>query len=69
MAPRAARSSGRPTDCFSAIVSYIPFGVANMDKTWVGAMQVIPWPGGFDGGWVTPNLDGKIKGAPGTRRR
>jgi hypothetical protein len=32
---------------------------------WVGDLRVIPQPGAFYGGWVTPNLDGKIKGAQG----
>ncbi|MCC6007972.1 MAG: DUF427 domain-containing protein [Rhodobacteraceae bacterium] len=32
----------------------------------VGDVRVEPQPGGFYGGWVTPNLRGTIKGAPGT---
>ena len=31
------------------------------------AVSVIPQPGNFYGDWVTPNLTGQIKGAPGTR--
>ena len=31
------------------------------------ALTVIPQPGNFYGGWVTPNLNGQIKGAPGTQ--
>jgi len=38
-----------------------------MDEAWVGDLRVIPQPGSFYGGWVTPNLDGQIKGAPGTQ--
>ena len=38
-----------------------------MDEAWVGDLRVIPQPGNFYGGWVTPNLDGQIKGAPGTQ--
>jgi hypothetical protein len=38
-----------------------------MDEAWVGDVRVLPQPGDFYGGWVTPNLTGRIKGAPGTR--
>lgn len=29
-----------------------------------GDLRVIPQLGGFYGGWITPNLGGKIKRAP-----
>jgi uncharacterized protein (DUF427 family) len=32
----------------------------------VGDLRVTPQPGDFYGGWVTPNLTGRIKGAAGT---
>ncbi len=38
-----------------------------MDEAWVGEQSVIPQPGDFYGGWITPTLDGQIKGAPGTK--
>jgi hypothetical protein len=38
-----------------------------MDEAWVGRLCVIPHPSDFYGGWVTPNLDGQIKHAPGHR--
>jgi len=38
-----------------------------MDECRVGDVVVIPQPGDFYGGWVTPNLDGIVKGGPGTR--
>jgi hypothetical protein len=38
-----------------------------MEEAWVGDTRVTPQPGDFYGGWDTPNLDGLIKGAPGTR--
>ncbi|MFN3147964.1 MAG: hypothetical protein ACE368_23390 [Paracoccaceae bacterium] len=37
-----------------------------MDECRVGDVVASPQPGGFYGGWVTPNLEGRIKGAPGT---
>ena len=32
----------------------------------VGGTPVAPQPGGFYGGWVTPELVGPFKGAPGS---
>jgi uncharacterized protein (DUF427 family) len=32
----------------------------------VGSVRVLPQPGGFYGGWVTPELVGPFKGEPGT---
>ena len=43
------------------------FYAGQMDEAWVGNVRVISQPGDFYGGWVTPNLEGRIKGAPGTQ--
>ena len=32
----------------------------------VGGAHVVPQPGGFYGGWITPDLAGPFKGAPGS---
>jgi len=37
-----------------------------MDACFVAGERVVPQPGNFYGGWVTSNLEGAIKGAPGT---
>jgi uncharacterized protein (DUF427 family) len=66
-APRAAWSYANPTDRFADLAGYIAFYAGLMDEAWVGDARVLPQPGDFYGGWVTPNLDGAIKGAPGTR--
>lgn len=42
------------------------FYAVNVNEAWVDDVKVIPQPGDFYGGWVTPNLEGRIKGAPGT---
>ncbi len=65
-APRAAWSYARPTGRFAALAGYVAFYAALMQDIRVGDLKVIPQPGNFYGGWVTPNLDGQIKGAPGT---
>ncbi|MEM8732404.1 MAG: DUF427 domain-containing protein [Pseudomonadota bacterium] len=65
-APRAAWSYAAPTARFAAIAGYLAFYATSMDACFVGDERVIPQPGNFYGGWVTANLSGDIKGAPGT---
>ena len=65
-AARAAWSYDRPTATFAALAGHVAFYAGQMDAAWVGDQRVIPQPGDFYGGWVTPNLDGQIKGAAGT---
>ena len=64
---RAAWSYDRPTAGFAPLAGYLAFYAGLMGEVFVGEVRVIPQPGDFYGGWVTPNLDGRIKGAPGTR--
>lgn len=56
-----------PTPGFAALAGYVAFYAGKLDEAWVGDQRVLPQPGDFYGGWVTPNLDGRIKGGPGTR--
>ncbi|WP_151671932.1 DUF427 domain-containing protein [Nitrincola schmidtii] len=63
---RAAWTYENPTQTFTPIAGYIAFYAGKVDEAWVGDVKVIPQPGDFYGGWVTPNLEGRIKGAPGT---
>ena len=67
-APRAAWSYDRPTPRFADLAGHIAFYAGLMDEAWVGDLRVMPQPGDFYGGWVTANLDGQVKGAPGTTR-
>jgi uncharacterized protein (DUF427 family) len=67
IAPRAAWAYDRPTAGFAALAGHIALYAAQMGEAWVGDSRVIPQPGNFYGGWVTPNLEGRIKGAPGTQ--
>ena len=66
-ATRAAWAYDKPTARFAALAGYVAFYAGLMEEVWVGDLRVIPQPGSFYGGWVTPNLDGQIKGAPGTQ--
>ena len=63
---RAAWSYPNPTPDFAPIAGFVAFYPGQMEACFVGEMQVRAQPGDFYGGWVTPNLDGIVKGAPGT---
>jgi uncharacterized protein (DUF427 family) len=65
--PKAAWSYPAPTAAFAPIAGFLAFYPGQMDACWVGDVQVTPQPGDFYGGWVTPNLQGTVKGGPGTR--
>ncbi len=67
VAQSAAWSYEKPSSTFQHIAGYLAFYAGKMSACFVGDVRVIPQPGDFYGGWVTPNLTGKIKGAPGTR--
>ena len=55
-----------PTSAFAAIADHLAVYPQAMDACFVGDEQATPQPGGFYGGWVTRNLLGPFKGAPGT---
>jgi uncharacterized protein (DUF427 family) len=61
-----AWSYPRPMADFEAIAGWLAFYAGKVDSARVGDMKAEPQPGGFYGGWVTPDLAGPIKGGPGT---
>ena len=65
-AEAAAWTYRRPTPGFAPIADHVAFYAEPMEACFVGDERVIPQPGNFYGGWVTANLTGPIKGAPGT---
>ena len=65
-APRAAWSYARPTPRFAALRDHLAFYATSMEACLVGDEPVIAQPGDFYGGWVTGDLDGIVKGGPGT---
>jgi len=65
-ARNAAWAYPAPTARFAAIKDYLAFYAGSLDAAGVGSLKVQPQPGDFYGGWVTPNLSGRIKGALGT---
>ena len=65
-AAAAAWTYPSPFRPFGALAGWLAFMPAAMDECRVGAHRVEPQPGGFYGGWITPELTGPFKGAPGT---
>ncbi len=55
-----------PTAPFAALRDHLAVYPAAMDRCTVEGETVTPQPGGFYGGWITDNLRGPFKGAPGT---
>lgn len=67
VAQAAAWSYARPTPRFAALAGFVAFYPGLMEACLVGGVQVTPQPGDFYGGWVTPNLQGIVKGDAATR--
>jgi uncharacterized protein (DUF427 family) len=63
---RAAWSYPEPGAAFRPIAGYVAFYPSRMDACWVNDEQVTAQKGDFYGGWITSNVRGPFKGAPGT---
>lgn len=64
--PDSAWFYANPTPTFAGIQNYIAFYPSRMDACIVNGEPVTPQPGDFYGGWITKNIVGPFKGAPGT---
>ncbi len=62
----AAWSYPRPTPTFAPIANYLAFYPSKVDRCLVDGVEVQAQPGDFYGGWITPDVIGPFKGAPGT---
>jgi uncharacterized protein (DUF427 family) len=62
----AAWTYRSPTRSFSALAGHWAFYAQKLDECWIDDERVIGNEGGFYGGWVTANVTGPFKGAPGT---
>ncbi len=51
---------------FARIAGWVGFYPARVDACYVGDERATPQPGGVYAGWVTKNIKGPVKGAPGT---
>ncbi len=55
-----------PTPGFAPIAGFWAFYAQALDACFVDEEQVHPNPGSFYGGWMTAQVTGPVKGAPGT---
>ena len=62
----AAWSYPSPTAAFVPIAGHWAFYAQKVDACWIDDEPVTGNEGGFYGGWVTSNVTGTFKGAPGT---
>ncbi len=65
-ADRAAWSYPDPTADFRAVRDHLAFYASRVDECWVGDERVQPQESDFYGGWITSQIVGPFKGAPGT---
>jgi uncharacterized protein (DUF427 family) len=63
----AAWGYDTPSPAFEPITGYVSFYASRMDECFVDGELVTPQPGDFYGGWITTDIEGPFKGAPGTR--
>ena len=64
----AAWSYETPQAEYTQIAGHLAFYASKLDECWVGDERVQAQTGDFYGGWITSNLRGPFKGAPGTLR-
>lgn len=65
-APDAAWGYPDPVPAYAELRDYLAVYAGSMDACYVGDERVVPQPGGFYGGWITGDVVGPFKGAPGT---
>lgn len=56
-----------PSGAYKELRDHLAFYASKVDACYVGDELARPQEGGFYGGWITGNLKGSFKGAPGTR--
>jgi len=66
VATAAAWAYPHPKAPFTVLKDHLGFYPALMDACLVNGERVTPQPGGFYGGWITPNIVGPFKGTPGS---
>ncbi len=67
VAPRAAWCYPEPVAAFAALRDHVAVYPGRMDACLVGDERVRAQEGDFYGGWITGEIAGPFKGAPGTR--
>lgn len=65
-AERAAWNYPAPLPGYEVLFDRVAVYAGPMDRCLVDGEQVVPQPGGFYGGWITPEVVGPFKGVPGS---
>jgi uncharacterized protein (DUF427 family) len=63
---RAAWTYENPSTGFESLAGKVALYASRVDLCKVGDETVLPQEGDFYGGWITRNIEGPFKGAPGT---
>ncbi len=63
---RAAWTYRDPNPGYEALRDRLAFYASRVDAAFVDGERVMPQPGHFYGGWITPEVIGPFKGEPGT---
>jgi uncharacterized protein (DUF427 family) len=58
----------QPSPDYAALKDHLAFYPGRIDSAWLGDERVLAQDGDFYGGWITSDLLGPFKGAPGTLR-
>jgi len=66
VATRAAWTYPEPSAGYEVIAGAVAVMAASVERCTVDGETVLPQPGGFYGGWITGDVVGPFKGAPGT---
>jgi len=56
----------RPSAPYQALAGRVAFYASRVDEAWVDDERATAQPGDFYGGWITRDVVGPFKGAPGT---
>ena len=64
--PRAAWTYPNPKPDFESLRDHIAFYAGRVDGAYLDDERVEPQPGDFYGGWITAEIQGPIKGEPGS---
>lgn len=55
-----------PVPAYERLTRHVAFYPSRVDGAWIGDERVLPQDGDFYGGWITADVVGPFKGAPGT---
>lgn len=67
-AARAGWTFTSPRAGYEVLAGRVAFYAQALDECWVDDERVLPQDGSFYGGWITGDVVGPFKGAPGTSR-